>query len=244
MAEAAKPDYGLDAPIIVKRMFTRGAWALAIGLTLYLINHTEYPGPSLRLLSALGAIGLAFVATGAFMVWSSRVAKLSLRDRLLDSLDLRGDEKVLDVGCGRGLLLIGAAKRLKTGKTTGIDVWNTQDLSGNSADATKQNAKLEGVADRVRIENGDARKLVYPDNNYDVVVSSLAIHNIPDRTERNQAIREMWRVLKPGGRLLIFDIFHAGDYANVLRECGAKEVELSELGFLWCVPSRSVTARK
>jgi arsenite methyltransferase len=244
MAEAAKPDYGLDAPIIVKRMFTRGAWALAIGLTLYLINHTEYPGPSLRLLSALGVIGLAFVATGAFMVWSSRVAKLSLRDRLLDSLDLRGDEKVLDVGCGRGLLLIGAAKRLRTGKTTGIDVWNTQDLSGNSADATKQNAKLEGVAERVRIENGDARKLVYPDNNYDVVVSSLAIHNIPDRSERNQAVREMWRVLKPGGRLLIFDIFHAGDYANVLRECGAQDVKLSELGFLWCVPSRSVTARK
>ncbi len=58
------------------------------------------------------------------MVWSSRVAKLKLRDRLLDSLALKGDEKILDVGCGRGLLLIGAAKRLKTGKATGIDVWS------------------------------------------------------------------------------------------------------------------------
>jgi arsenite methyltransferase len=242
--QATAPDYGLDAPTIVKRMFSRGAWALAVALALYFINREEYPGPAARLLSVLGSIGVIFVAVGAFMVWSSRVAKLALRDRLLDSLQLKGDEKILDVGCGRGLLLIGAAKRLKSGKATGIDIWSTEDLSGNSADATRQNAKLEGVSDRVRIENGDARKLVYPEANYDVVMSSLAIHNIPAREERDQAIREMWRVLKPGGRLLIFDIFRTGDYAKILRDSGATDVTLSGLGFLWCVPSRTLTARK
>ena len=46
--------------------------------------------------------------TSAVMVWSSRVGKLKLRDTLLDGLTWRGDENVLDVGCGRGLLLIGA----------------------------------------------------------------------------------------------------------------------------------------
>jgi ubiquinone/menaquinone biosynthesis C-methylase UbiE len=178
------------------------------------------------------------------MVWSSRVAKLQLRDRLLDSLALKGEEKVLDVGCGRGLLVIGAAKRLKSGKATGIDVWNPQDLSGNSPDSAKANAKLEGVADRVRIENCDARKLPYPDGNYEVVMSSLALHNIPEREEREQALREMWRVLKPGGRLLIFDILHTGRYAQVLREAGAKDVSLSPMGFLWCLPTRSVVAKK
>jgi arsenite methyltransferase len=86
--------------------------------------------------------------------------------------------------------------------------------------------------------------LVYPDNNYDVVMSTLAIHNIPDRTERDQAIREIWRVLKPGGKLLIFDLFHTAHYAKILREMGAGDVTLSELGWLWCVPSRSLTARK
>src|SRR5262249_19163228 len=138
----------------------------------------------------------------------------------------------------------GAAKRLKSGKATGIDLWNAHDLSGNNPDATKQNAKIEGVADKVRIENGDARHLVYPDKNYDIVVSSLAIHNIQDQRERDQAIREMWRVLKPGGRLLIYDIFHTGDYAKVLRDAGAADVSLSGTQFLWCVPSRSLTARK
>jgi len=177
-------------------------------------------------------------------MWSSRVAKLRLRDRMLDSLSLKGDEKVLDVGCGRGLLAIGAAKRLKSGKVTGIDVWNPMDLSGNTAEAARANVKLEGVADKVRIEDGDARKLVYPEGNFDVVVSSLAIHNIPDHDERSQAVREMYRVLKPGGKLLIYDIFRAGEYAETLRGLGAKDVTLSETMFLWCLPSRIVSARK
>jgi SAM-dependent methyltransferase len=244
-ATASGPaDYGLDAPRIVRSMFSRAAWIIVIALVLYVVNHSEYPGPAARMCSVLAAIGLVFLVIGAVMVWSSRVAKLRLRDQLLDSLALRGDERVLDVGCGRGLLAIGAAKRLKNGKVVGIDVWNPFELSGNSPDAAKANAKLEGVADKVRIENGDALKLVYPDNHYDAVVSSLALHNIPESDARAQAVREMVRVLKPGGKLAIFDLFRTGEYAEVLRASGAKDVELSKTTFLWCVPGRSVTARK
>ncbi len=238
------PDYGLDAPVVVKRMFSRGAWSLGIGIMMFLINRAEYPDVSARILAVGAAIGLTFIGVGAFMVWSSRVAKLKLRDELIDSLALNGDEKILDVGCGRGLLLIGAAKKLKAGKVTGIDIWSNEDLSENSVDATKQNVKLEGVGDRVRIETGDARKLVYPEANYDVVMSSLAIHNIEDRAEREQAVREMWRVLKPGGKLLIYDIMRTGEYAEVLRGSGANDVALSGTKLLWCVPSRVLTARK
>jgi arsenite methyltransferase len=244
-ATASGPaDYGLDAPRIVRSMFSRGAWTLGIALVLYVVNRSEYPGPALRMCGVLGLIGLFFLGVGWAMVWSSRVAKLRLRDQLLDSLALRGDERVLDVGCGRGLLAIGAAKRLKNGKVIGIDIWNPLELSGNSSDAAKANVKIEGVADKVRIETGDAQKLVYPDNHYDVVVSSLVLHNLPEQDARAQAVREMLRVLKPGGKLAIFDLFRTGEYAEVLRASGAKDVELSKTSFLWCVPGRSLTARK
>jgi arsenite methyltransferase len=249
MAEASHPqnghiDYGLDAPGLVSSMFSRGGWTLGIGLLLFFINHSEYPAPATHLLLALGLIGVAFIAVGAVMVWSSRVAKLELRDRLLDGLNLKGDERVLDVGCGRGLLAIGAAKRLKSGRVTAIDVWSGVDLSGNSSDAVRENAKLEGVAEKVRVEKGDARKLVYPDAQYDAVISNLAIHNIEDPGEREHAVREMFRVLKSGGHIAMYDIFYAGSYAEVLQAAGAKDVTLSGLSWLWCVPGRTLTATK
>jgi ubiquinone/menaquinone biosynthesis C-methylase UbiE len=178
------------------------------------------------------------------MVWSSRTGKLQLRDTLLDSLALQGDEKVLDAGCGRGLMVVGAAKRLKTGKAVGVDQWDAAVLSGNSSDAAKANAKLEGVADKVRFETGDIRKLVYPEKSYDVAMSALAIHNIGDSQGRTEAVKAIWRVLKPGGRLLILDIFHVGDYASILREAGAQDVTVTSHGFLWCLPTKSVVAKK
>ena len=232
--EKMQVDYGLDRPLVVRRMFTRAGWTAAIGIALFLINRKEYPGPSATLLAVFCAMGVIFAALGGYMVWSSRTGKLALRDKLLDSLRLTGEEKVLDAGCGLGLMSIGAAKRLKTGKVTGVDVWDTSVLSGNSSDGAKANAKLEGVADKVRFETGDIRKLVYPEASYDVAVSALAIHNLGDREDRDKAVREMWGVLKPGGRLLIMDVLHVGEYAATLRGAGA-DVTIESHGFLWNV---------
>jgi len=141
-------------------------------------------------------------------------------------------------------MVIGAAKRLKAGKATGVDVWDATVLSGNSSDAAKANAKLEGVAERVRFETGDIRKLTYPEKSYDAAISAVAIHNFSDRNDRDKVVRELWRVLKPGGRVLILDIMHVGEYASVLREAGAEDVTVSSHGFLWCLPTKSVRAAK
>ncbi len=243
-ATAASVDYGIDAPLIARGWYGRAAWSFGGGLLFWFMNREEYPGPSARVLAALALVAVGCVAIAWWKIRSSREGKLTLREQLLDQLALKGDEKVLDVGCGRGLLAIGAAKRLKTGKVTGIDVWNPQDLSGNSAEAARENAKAEGVADRVRFDTGDARKLVYPDGFFDAVTSSNALHTLDDDGERRQALMEMLRVLKAGGRLVIFDTAETGYYAEVLRECGAQDVTLSPWTWLWCRPSRSIAARK
>jgi arsenite methyltransferase len=238
------PDYGLDAPKLVRRFAVRGVFLIAFAVVLYLANRNTSPGTAQALAAILTCAGLGFCLTAATMLWSSRVGKLKLRDKLLDAFSWRGDESVLDIGCGRGLLLIGAAKRLKAGKATGVDTWQSEVLSGNSPEAVLSNAKAEGVENRVKIENADARKLPFGASSFDVVVSSLAIHNIDSAPERAKALREIARVLKPGGRVAIFDIFHTSEYAKALQQLGLTEVKLSGFSLLWCLPSRTVTARK
>ncbi len=243
-ATIAKVDYGIDAPGVLKSMAIRGGVFAGFGVVIWFMNRALMPGRAATMLMVLGAIGVVYLAVAAVMLWSSRVGKLRVRDRVLDGLALRGDEKVLDVGCGRGLLLIGAARRLTSGRSTGVDIWSDEDLSSNSPDATRANAKAEGVADRIRIEDADARKLPFANESFDVVLSSLTIHNIEDYDERSQAIAEIVRVLRPGGRLALFDIRHTGEYARQLTQLGMVDVSLSSVSFLWCQPARSLTARK
>jgi len=139
---------------------------------------------------------------------------------VLDRLELRGDERVLDVGTGRGLLLIGAAKRLTTGRAVGIDIWSAKDLSRNAKEQTEANAALEGVAERVEVRSEDARRMSFPDASFDVVLSNLCLHNIPSAEGRREACREIARILAPGGVALISDFKNTAAYGRALRDAG------------------------
>jgi ubiquinone/menaquinone biosynthesis C-methylase UbiE len=161
---------------------------------------------------------------GLWMLWESRIGKLRDRERLLQRIDWTGGEQVLDVGCGRGLILTGAAKRLKTGKATGIDIWQADDLTGNRSEAAIENARREGVDDRVEIRTADMRQIPFADNTFDVVVSRAAIHNIYSPSERAIAILEIARVLKPGGQAIIEDIRHHQEYARVFSQSGCTDL--------------------
>jgi arsenite methyltransferase len=179
--------------------------------------------------AALAAVGGAAVAgSAASYFYSTGPGKRAIWAQLLDELDLRGDEHVLDVGCGRGAVLILAARRVPAGRAVGVDVWRRRDQSGNSRSATERNAVAEGVADRVELVDADARNLPFAAASFDVVVSSLAISNIRGADGRAQALREAVRVLRPGGRLRIADD-GADRYAAVLRDAGCTGVAVRQL---------------
>ncbi len=223
-----RPNYGIDAPKVVLTF-------LLIGLAGVVLSFW------LRFLWIPASI---FLLECLVMVWGSRLGKFQVRDKLLNSISWQGNEKVLDVGCGHGLMLIGAAKRLRDGKAVGIDLWQKVDQAGNSREATLLNVRLENVADRVELVDGDARKLPFGENTFDVVVSSWALHNIYDRAGRDTAVREIVRVLKPGGQVSIIDIRHTGEYAEILRQGNMVEVRRTGPNFLFLIPSFTVMARK
>jgi arsenite methyltransferase len=158
---------------------------------------------------------------GKFVVW----------EREVDALELTGTEQVLDLGCGRGAVLLTVARRLTVGRVVGLDTWQAKDQSGNTEAATRRNADAEGLADRIDLVTGDMRALPFEDACFDLVVSNLAVHNIPGAADRSTAVTEALRVLRPGGRLLLADAFHTDAYAATLREAGAQDVALRSLGW-------------
>lgn len=233
--------YGIDAPGVVRTN-------IVIGFVLALIATIDFtwpkPGPipaSLSISAAATAALALFYA--AVMLRSSLVGKMRVRDRLVAALALSGNECVLDAGCGLGLALIGCAKKLTNGKAVGIDLWAAKDLSNNNPEATRANAIAEGVADRVEVRTGDITRLPFSDASFDAVISMTVIHNIPSREKRDQALRELVRVLKPDGRIAIFDLLHTSRYKEVLRGSGMTVEDLGR-DFLWLLPCRSLLAKK
>jgi len=218
--------YGVDGGVIPFLVY--GAALTTLTLTFVRQRHRRRGLATLAVSAAVamtGSAGSYFYSTGA--------GKRSIWTEILDALALRGDEQVLDVGCGRGAVLMLAAHRVPLGEAVGVDVWRQRDQTGNRQ-ITERNAVLEGVRDRVEVLDGDARELPFPAGSFDLVVSSLTLHNIRDVDERKLALREAVRVLHPGGRLRIVDL-HTRTYVEPLQDAGCLDVEVHRLDWrTWC----------
>ncbi len=200
--------YGLDAPAVVIGYITSGV----------LLTFTGYV--ILSGANWLGNLGVICLIIGIYMTYSSKVGKYRLRERMINHLSLTGGEVILDVGCGRGLMLHGAASLLTTGKAYGVDIWSAKDQSGNTYDAVMKNARIEGTQEKVEVVNADMRNLPFSDESFDVITSSLAIHNLKNNREREKALMEIARVAKKGCRLAILDIAHVNYYQLILEREG------------------------
>lgn len=145
--------------------------------------------------------------SGAIVHWAGRYdflisvltlgAERRFRERLLEPAHLRAGESVLDIGCGTGSLAIVARRQVGTaGDVHGIDP------SPEMIDRARRKATRAHTD--VGFEVAYAQALPYPDARFDVVLSSVMLHHIP-RAGREEALREVQRVLKPDGRLFAVD---------------------------------------
>jgi arsenite methyltransferase len=234
-----KPNYGIDAPGVIRNL-------AVIGTLLLVTCVPSNWGPvrfSDNFRVTMFVTGIICGIEAALMLLYAKVGKFSHRDRMLAKVAWKGTERVLDVGTGRGLLMIGAAKKLTSGKSAGIDIWNASDLSGNAKENTLRNAELEGVKDKIELLSEDAQKMSFPDALFDVVLSNLCIHNIPSAEGRMKACREIARVLKPGGVAVISDFLNTSAYHKAFQDAGLRS-ERSGMDLRTFPPLRIVTAKK
>lgn len=237
-----RPDYGIDAPAVLRNLFLAGIAGLVLGLA---GPQTWTMGSATFVLRPMFlGIGIVFLAEASLYLLYVKYGKLRHRDRMLGLHAWRGDERVLDVGCGRGLLLAGAAKRAPRGAATGVDIWSQQDMGGNSEAATWRNLRLEGVSERCALISGPAQTMPFPDHAFDVVVSNLCLHNIKHKAERERALEQIVRVLRPGGTALISDYKLTGEYQAAFRRAGLDCRRVWGNPLYTFPPLRIVVARK
>ena len=178
-------------------------------------------------------LGIWFIDTFVF-----RGQLRELRQRTANLARMQPGEQVLDVGCGTGTLAIEVQSRIgNAGRVAGIDPGQEQIARARSK-AARRHLPID-------FQIGVIERLPFPDQTFDVVLSTLMMHHLPASLKR-QGLAEIARVLKPGGRLVIADFkrkqerqgraarFHAGgssiqDLAAMVSDAGFSEVETEEM---------------
>lgn len=235
--------YGLDAPPVIRNLLLAGIALCIASYALYALlepwNHTA----AMFVFWSMFLSAVTYLIPVPLMIWSSLYGKQKTIRKIITNMQLKGNETILDVGCGRGIFLIEVARQLTTGKAIGIDIWDNRDQSQNSSVHTYKNVQRAGVADRVQIETADMRHLPFSDATFDFVISSLAIHNIAEPTGRKKALAEIIRALKPGGKFIIVDFQHTGQYYDFLKQY-CSTIKRSRLIFSMFPPVRTVEGTK
>ena len=154
------------------------------------VNEEDRAGQTFKLRDA----GSYDAVTESFDRWTEKFTK-PFATRLVDLGGVADSETVLDVGTGTGIVAIQAAEKVgESGKVLGID------LSSGMIEAARAKADRLGLSHRLLFRRMDAEKLEFEDESFDVVVSLFALRHFPNPLT---ALREMHRVLRPGGRLVV-----------------------------------------
>lgn len=122
-------------------------------------------------------------------------ASQRITSRVVEALGLRPGEHVLDAGCGMGTPAIWIAGHSKV-RVTGITVSQVQVAGGN------ERAAASGMSEHVTFEYGDFMALSYPEGMFDAVIAIESLQEAPDL---DKSVQELFRVLRPGGRMVISD---------------------------------------
>ncbi len=127
----------------------------------------------------------------------------------VDMSKVRDGDKILDIGCGTGLLSL---KFLETAECTITGI----DLSEDMLNIWKNKIKELNLSRKVNVYPSDAANLEFEDAAFDIIASTVTLHHVKDK---QQALSKMYNLLKPNGRLIIgdLDVDTSGSLTDVKR---------------------------
>lgn len=236
--------YGIDAPYVIATLFCAGVAVFFGGYVAYHLLCSAHSSVAFYVVCSASLTAVILWAEVVLMFYSSLVGKIQVIQSLVDKLAITGAERFLDVGCGRGIFLVTLARRLTTGHAYGLDLWSQVDQLGNALDATFSCVRDAQLIDKVTLTTGDMTSMPFENSFFDLVVSSLALHNVSEKEGREKALQEVLRVLKPGGRFAVLDFQHVQEYATFLKKQGCQDVHISSRSYKMFPPVRVVMGQK
>jgi SAM-dependent methyltransferase len=204
----------------------------------------------LPLASIISVVGAAlFLLVFAYFTYarhkfSPRGGNLQARiqELLLNRLNWDGKGQALDIGCGNAPLTIAIAKKFPNARVTRIDNWGG--AWEYSKGVCERNAKIEGVAGRVKFQKASASALPFDDESFDAAVSNLVFHEVRITKDKREVVREALRVVKKGGKFAFQDLFLRkkvyGEVDALLEEIrggGVKRIEFLDTSSSKFIPN-------
>ena len=160
-----------------------------------------------------------------YMLFGAAVL-LGVHEHLVEHLDWNGEGRLLDIGCGAAALTVRCAKAFPKAQITAMDYWGAE--WNYAKEQCERNAQIEGVADRISFQKGDAAKLDFPDETFDAAVSNFVFHGVRTAKDKWDVVREALRVVKKGGVFSFQDMFSQkalyGDMEQFVRELKAEGI--------------------
>ena len=124
---------------------------------------------------------------------------------VINKVDEKSIGKLLDIGCGSGVLSVELAIKCPKLKIWGIDYWGS--IWGYSKDKCEKLASDYHVSDRVSFEQASASSLPFDDESFDIIISNMVFHEVADAKDKREVIKEALRVLKEGAQFIFQDLF-------------------------------------
>ena len=226
-----KTNYGNWVPEKALYMLFGGAAALAV-----IAAIVQMATGKTVITIILGVIAVIILAEAVYMLichetfaFGKGNMMAGVHEHLVEHLDWDGEGTLLDIGCGAAALTVRCAKAFPKAQITATDYWGAE--WNYAKEQCENNARIEGVVERITFQKGDAAKMDFPDETFDAAVSNFVFHEVRSAKDKRDVVREALRVVKKGGAFSFQDMFSQkalyGDmeqFVQMLREEGISEV--------------------
>ena len=234
-----KPDYRNWVPVSLLRNLIGGTIITFILFIIFAGTDLVFSGTHRIICGIILGIGVLILLFSSIMLYvmyrtfdyrGKRKLAKTIIEGVAQYVEIPDGGVGLDVGCGSGALTIACAKRNPKATMVGCDIWSGSYKVEFSKKICEDNAKAEGVSN-VRFEEGNAVKLPFEDESFDVVTSNYVYHNIMGHNKQ-KLLLETLRVLKKGGVFVIHDLIKKSNYGDIekfieeLKKEGYKDIKL------------------